>query len=235
MKKNYTISVTLPMTLFVTVKNAKDEEEAKDKALHEAYKTDLDDWDIGSLECEVVGKTDVSTEDIKECPYCKSKNFEHMGENDYWNGMPWHCHECDQWFDEDVCEHERCWHQISALLNGTSEEKPFIFRKEYVVLPSVDRESQGLSELEKPNIEKIFQMEGDGTMFYHFEGAVTTDHVGNAVPAWEDMHELDTEDLKALLACIESERRPAEPLKGHLRDILVGIADWLKERMRNII
>lgn len=34
------------------------------------------------------------------CPFCGSKNIEHMGDNDYWDGKPWHCHECDGWFKE---------------------------------------------------------------------------------------------------------------------------------------
>lgn len=138
----------------------------------------------------------------KVCPYCGSENFEHMGENDYWNGMPWHCHECDCWFSEDDCKHEDYWHRISGLIDGMTEDNPFVFEKEYVILPSVEEDSCGLSDLEKPNIEKICQVLGEGTMWYHIEGAVDAD----LSPLWEDMHELSTEDLKALLGHIIDEK-----------------------------
>lgn len=134
------------------------------------------------------------------CPYCKSENFEHMGDNDYWNGMPYHCHECDSWFSEDDYLHQLYWENISCLLNGTSIEKPFVFKKEYVILPSVDEESCGLSDLEKLNIDKVHQIEGDGKMFYHFENTPDTDD------NWLDMYELSTEDLKALLDYIREEK-----------------------------
>lgn len=129
---------------------------------------------------------------IEKCPYCGSENFEHMGDNDYWNGMPWHCHECDSWFDEDDCEHQMYWENISCLLNGTSIENPLVLEETYI-LPSIDRESQGLSDLEKLQIDKVHQIEGDGKMFYHFEYTPDVDE------CWYDMSELSTEDLKGLL------------------------------------
>lgn len=143
---------------------------------------------------------------INECPYCGSKNIEHMGENDYWNGMEWHCHECDSWFNEETCAHEEYWHQISCLLNGTSEEQPLVL--EYpIILPSVDDESCGLSDLEKPSIDKVFQVEGDGTMWYHFEGCddYPNGFGGERVPVWEDMSELDARDLQEILKSLHHE------------------------------
>ena len=77
---------------------------------------------------------------VKKCPYCGGENFEHMGENDYWNGMPWHCHECDNWFNEDDYLHQLYWENISCMLNGTSEEEPFILSTHFI-LPSVEKES----------------------------------------------------------------------------------------------
>ena len=129
---------------------------------------------------------------IEKCPYCGSENFEHMGENDYWNGMPWHCHECDSWFSEDDYLHQLYWENISCLLNETSEEEPFVLSTHFI-LPSVEKESCGLSDLEKLNIDKVYQMEGEGKMWYHFEGTPDEDDY------WYDMYELSTEDLKALL------------------------------------
>ena len=129
---------------------------------------------------------------IEKCPYCGSENFEHMGDNDYWNGMPWHCHECDSWFNEDDYLHQLYWENISCLLNGTSIEEPLELKETYI-LPSVEDESQGLSDLEKLQIDKVHQIEGDGKMFYHFEHTPDTDEY------WYDMYELSTEDLKGLL------------------------------------
>lgn len=132
---------------------------------------------------------------IEKCPYCGSENFEHMGENDYWNGMPWHCHECDSWFSEDNYLHQLYWENISCLLNGTSEEEPFELESVFI-LPSVEDESCGLSDMEKLHIDKVFQVEGEGTMWYHFEGE---DDFVTQEPNWRDMYELSTEDLGALL------------------------------------
>ena len=137
---------------------------------------------------------------IEVCPYCKSENFEHMGENDYWNGREYHCHECDCWFNEDDYLHQLYWEQISCLLNETSEEHPLEL-KCTIILPSVDEESCGLSDSEKLNIDKMFQVEGEGTMWYHFEH----NDNGECVPIWNDMHELSTEDLWAILKSLCSE------------------------------
>ena len=115
-----------------------------------------------------------------------------MGENDYWNGMPWHCHECDCWFNEDDYEHQLYWENISCLLNGTSIEEPLVLNETYI-LPSVEIESQGLSESEKLSIDMVHQIDGDGKMYYHFE------HTPNEDEYWLDMYELSTEDLKGLL------------------------------------
>ena len=132
--------------------------------------------------------------EIKTCPYCGSENIEWISDDDCYNEYHWHCHECDSWFDADVCEHEEYWHQISALLNGTSEENPLEI---YCVLPSYEEEACGLSSLEIPHIDKVFQVEGEGTMWYHIEGCY--ENLDTRELLWEDMHELDTRDLKEIL------------------------------------
>lgn len=142
---------------------------------------------------------------IECCPYCKSKNFERMGENDYWNGREWNCHECDCWFNEDDYMHQLYWENISCLLNETSEENPLEIG--YCILPSIDDMSCGLSDSEKLGIDKVFQVEGDGTMWYHFEynDDFPNGFDGERVPIWNDMHDLSTEDLKYLLDYIRDE------------------------------
>lgn len=122
---------------------------------------------------------------MEACPYCGSSNVEKMGER-------WHCHECDSWFNEDDCLHQLYWENISCLLNGTSIEQPLVLKETYI-LPSVEDESQGLSDLEKLQIDMVHQIEGDGKMFFHFEHTPDTDEY------WYDMYELSTEDLKGLL------------------------------------
>jgi len=127
------------------------------------------------------------------CPYCGSERVHLSKEEDAFNPYAvYECEECKRLFDKDDCEHEEYWHQISALLNGTSIEKPLVLNS-YVILPSVEDESCGLSDLEKLNIDKVHQIEGEGTMWYHFEGTPETDDY------WYDMSELDTRDLKYLL------------------------------------
>lgn len=137
-------------------------------------------------------------EKIEKCPYCGSNNIEHKGENDF-NGMEWYCHECDSWFEEDDCEHQLYWENISCLLNGTSIEHPLVLKETYI-LPSVEDESQGLSDLQKLQIDMVHQIEGDGKMFYHFEHTPDTDE------CWFDMYELSTKDLKGLLEHLRKEK-----------------------------
>lgn len=143
---------------------------------------------------------------IDVCPYCKSENFEYMGENDYWNGREYHCHKCDCWFNEDDYQHQLYWEQISCLLNDTSEEHPLELNCN-IILPSVDEKSCGLSDSEKLNIDKMFQVEGEGTMWYHFEynDEFPNGFDGERVPIWNDMYELSTEDLKAILESLQFE------------------------------
>ena len=136
---------------------------------------------------------------IEKCPYCGSENYEHMGENDYWNGMPWHCHECDSWFNEEEYERQELRHQISPLLNGTSEEEP---AEIFFNLPSADEEACALSSLEIPAISKIFEMEGEGTMWYHIFG----EKEENGEDTWHDLDELGIGDLSALLDYLRNER-----------------------------
>ena len=143
---------------------------------------------------------------IDVCPYCKSENFEHMSKNDCWNGREYHCHKCDCWFNEDEYQHQLYWEQISCLLNDTSEEHPLVLNCT-IILPSIDEKSCGLSDSEKLNIDKMFQVEGEGTMWYHFEynDEFPNGVDGERVPIWNDMYELSTEDLKAILESLQFE------------------------------
>lgn len=133
---------------------------------------------------------------IEKCPYCKSENIKRVGKKRF------HCKECDYRFDEDDYLHQLYWENISCLLNGTSEESPLEI--DYCILPSVEGESCGLSDSEKLGIDKVYQEEGEGTMWYHFEGYDDFSHGfdGERVPIWNDMYDLSTEDLEYLLEYI---------------------------------
>ena len=128
----------------------------------------------------------MNTINITKCPFCGSDNFEHMDENYYWNGRPWHCHDCDSWFNEDDCQHQLYWEKISCFLNGTSEQKPLTLSKGIY-----------LSTKNKNCIKKIFQQEGEGTMWYQF----------SQNPIWHDMYKLSTKNLKAILYSIQQNIR----------------------------
>ena len=134
--------------------------------------------------------------EIKKCPLCGSEHIEWMGGE--YEPNEWHCHECDSWFSKDDAEHQLYWENISCLLNGTSIEEQFVLNTPYI-LPSVDEESQGLSESEKLSIDRVHQIEGDGKMYYHFEHTPDTDDY------WYDMYELSTKDLKGLLEHIRED------------------------------
>ena len=131
---------------------------------------------------------------IDKCPYCGSENFEFMGDNDYWNGKPFHCHECDNWFSEEDNEREDTRHKISALLEGTSEENP---KKISFIIPSAEEDAVGLSTLEMPTVESIFELEGDGTIWFHICG-----ENANGEPVWRDIDDLSITDMKGLLSCL---------------------------------
>ena len=116
------------------------------------------------------------------CPFCGSDRIEPY-ENRY------HCLDCDWLFDEEECQRQELRHQISPLLDGTSEEEPLEI---FFNLPSAEAEAQGLSSLEIPAINKIFELEGDGTMWYQLYRDEVPDK-------WHDLDELEIGDLKALL------------------------------------
>lgn len=125
------------------------------------------------------------------CPFCGSKKF-HVNEGKY------ECDECHWLFDEEEIERQELRHQISPLLNGTSEEEP---AEIFFNLPSAEEDAQGLSSLEIPAIEKIFEMEGEGTMWYHLYG----EREDNGEDTWHDLDELPIGDLRELLNYLRKE------------------------------
>ena len=127
------------------------------------------------------------------CPYCGSKIF-HPYEERY------ECEDCGCLFDEEDIEREALRHQLSPMLNDTSEEAPMEI---YFMIPSAEEEACGLSSLEIPHIDKVFEVEGDGTMWYHIEG----EYVDNEI-LWHDIDELELEDLRALVEEVYANDEP---------------------------
>ena len=129
--------------------------------------------------------------EITKCPYCESQNIEPY-ENRY------HCKDCDWLFDEEDCVRQELRHQISPLLDGTSEEEP---AEIFFNLPSAEEEAQSLSSLEIPSISKIYEIEGEGTMWYHIDG----EKEDNGEDTWHDLDELSIGDLEELLKYLREE------------------------------
>ena len=134
------------------------------------------------------------------CPYCGSERFHLYESADAFNPYDrYECEECERLFDKEDIEREDLRHQISCLLNGTSENEP---KEIYFMIPSAEEEACGLSSLEIPHIDKVFEVEGDGTMWYHEEGE---NELESGEPIWHDMDELELPDLRALLKYLQEE------------------------------
>lgn len=131
------------------------------------------------------------------CPFCGSERVHLSKELNPYD--VYECEECERLFDKEDIEREDLRHQISCLLNGTSESEP---KEIYFMIPSAEEEACGLSSLEIPHIDKVFEVEGDGTMWYHEEGE---NELESGEPIWHDMDELELSDLRALLKYLQEE------------------------------
>ena len=133
------------------------------------------------------------------CPYCGSERV-HINKEVAFNHYDvYECEECERLFDKEDIEREDLRHQISCLLNGTSENEP---KEIYFMIPSAEEEACGLSSLEIPHIDKVFEVEGDGTMWYHEDGE---NELESGEPIWHDMDELELPDLRALLKYLQED------------------------------
>ena len=144
------------------------------------------------------------------CPYCGSKNVKStdhipMIDGTYTSGYA--CNDCLCLFDEEDIEREALRHQLSPMLDGTSEEAPMEI---YFMIPSAEEEACGLSSLEIPHIDKIFEMEGDGTIWYHEEGEYEhgKDEFDITGLLWHNIDELELGDLRALVEEVCANDKP---------------------------
>jgi hypothetical protein len=128
----------------------------------------------------------ITKEDIQGCcPYCKEHNLvvstNENGETIY------HCNECECDFTEDDFKHEIYRQRISCVCGGeeSEEENPIDCTIGTMLIIGED-EAQGLSDLEKPRVIGVFEI--DGVVWVNIEGYDE--------PMEADM--LDTSDLKAI-------------------------------------
>ena len=129
-------------------------------------------------------KTYNEKDGVIRCPYCDGTNIKATDDGRY------HCLDDDYLFDEEDIERENLRHQISPLLNETSEEEPMLLS-----VPEIgEEEAQGLSSLELPEIDKAFEMEGDGTIWFHFKHT--------AVDEWVNFDDMTTPDLRKILTAL---------------------------------
>ena len=76
------------------------------------------------------------------------------------------------------------------------------------MIPSAEEEACGLSSLEIPHIDKVFEMEGDGTMWYHIIGEHENPFRKKGekpILLWHDLDELSIKDLRGLLDYLRNE------------------------------
>lgn len=132
---------------------------------------------------------------ITDCPFCGAKNSV-FGSYYSDGGLCLECSECERLFDLEDYEREDIRHKVSVLLNGTDEEHP---KKCDIIVG--EWEAQGLSSLELPHIVKCFQIPGDGTMWFHCDGAVDE----NGEEAWMNFDDFDIHDLREILVGLQEQ------------------------------
>lgn len=132
------------------------------------------------------------------CPYCGSKEFHHYGNR-------YECEECNRLFDEDDIKWQELRHIISHNLIDTDEEHPFAFGdNNKPIIGENWVETFGLSTNDMFHIDKIFQIPGDGTIWFHIQGEYDkTDPTGLK---WHDLEEgglLTNNDLKVIIESMD--------------------------------
>ena len=140
------------------------------------------------------------------CPYCGSKKFRHIADAFEPYDRIYECEECQWVFDEEDIKWQELRHEISHRLIDTDEEHPIEFEGNNMpVAGEFNNDACGLSTLELPHIDKIFQIPGDGRIWVHFEGEY--DESDPTGLAWHDIEEeqlLDSHDLKEIIISLNN-------------------------------
>jgi transcription elongation factor Elf1 len=136
------------------------------------------------------------------CPYCGSERVSELtpAEKEKFHQM-YRCDECEWMFDAEDIKWEELRHAISHRLIDTDEEHPMEFEpNDEIVIGENWDETCGLSTLELPSIDKIFQIPGDGTIWFHINGEF--EDIDRTIPVWHNIDEpgyLILDDLQAIL------------------------------------
>ena len=103
------------------------------------------------------------------CPYCGSENVVTTSDRptisgEYVDGFE--CLDCHCLFDEEDIERENLRHEISHILIDTDEDNQFP-----ISMPLYEDEPDtfGLSSLVLPWIESVYQIPGDGTIWFKMD------------------------------------------------------------------
>ena len=135
------------------------------------------------------------------CPYCGSENFHPSSDS---IGR-YECDECHWLFDEDDIRWQELRHTISHYLIDTSEDNPIVFEPNSMpVIGENWPETFGLSTLDMYHLDKIFQIPGDGTIWFHLEGEY--DENDPTGLKWHDLEEEDfliESDLMEIIDALE--------------------------------
>lgn len=116
---------------------------------------------------------------VRSCPYCGSNAYEWLGEG----CVPdeYHCRACDRLFREEDFKREALRHMISAVLSGAYADSEDRAHTCSAVVG--EDEAQGLSSLELPHTEMLYQL-NDGTIWVR---------LGNE---WRNLDDFSIRDLE---------------------------------------
>ena len=133
------------------------------------------------------------------CPYCGSRNWHHYSNR-------YVCEDCDCLFDEKDIIWQELRHEISHHLIDTDEEHPIVFAaNNQPIIGENWPETFGLSTNDMFHCDRIFQIPGEGTIWFHIDGEYDeTDPTGLK---WHDLEEegfLTNDDLKEIILSLES-------------------------------
>lgn len=121
---------------------------------------------------------------VRICPFCGSSETRRAKNEDRW-----YCSDCECLFDDDDIQREDLRHQLAHILIDTDEDNQMDCS-----VRVGEEEAQGLSSLELPEVVKIYQIPGDGTIWVKIAGLVNDDD------GYVNIDELSVLDLKAILA-----------------------------------
>lgn len=140
------------------------------------------------------------------CPYCESEQFHHYGDR-------YECDECGSLFDEGDIKWQNLRHAISHYLIDTDEEHPIVFDPNgEAIIGENWPETFGLSTNDMLHCDMIFQIPGDGTIWFHIDGEY--EDFETRKPLWHDLEEegfLTMDDLEEILDALEDYSDKRDP------------------------